>query len=319
MHLRASTICSLALIVSVPAVARSQQAGDLRSETRRQEAAVAPAGGDALVDVNKIDPESLSHNRGPPAEGAGAEDRRPADRRGVGPGAARRRASSSASRAWERRRRSRPSSGFSTTTARSTSASGPSTRDPKRHPRQRAEARFRPDEGRPDQDRHRHVPRPAQRVLLQHQPARRLEGRAVHRQRARPINNDWNAVWECKTSSGRQGLVCRDRASRSASCGSRRAAGDTDVGPERRPHRSSARTRNRTGCRIPARVGHDGFARMSQRGHAARVCATCARRAGSSSCPSSRRRSAATTNDSRSTTNYETVRLRRSGRPDAAR
>ena len=48
---------------------------------------------------------------------------------------------------------------------------------------QRDEARCRPEQGRSAQDHHRHVSRSPQRVLLQHQPARRLQGRQHHRER----------------------------------------------------------------------------------------------------------------------------------------
>ncbi len=127
-------------------------------------------------------PAHLPRDRGAPARGARAENRRPDGRRGVEAGAAGgafHPARAAFRRAGHRAHRiphplQRPDAVLRHLGVRGQSG---------RHHRERDEARFRPEQGRRDQDRPRHLPRSPERVLLQHQPARRGEGRQLGRER----------------------------------------------------------------------------------------------------------------------------------------
>ena len=119
------------------------------------------------------------------------------------------------------------------------------------HHRQRAEARLRPHQGRSHHHRHRHVPRPAQRVLLRDQPARRPQGRAVHRQRPHHATTTGTRCGSAGPASDDQRLVRRDRDPAQPAA-VQDEPGRDHVGPERLPRSSSGRTKRRTGSRSRA-------------------------------------------------------------------
>ena len=133
-----------------------------------------------------------------------------------------------------------------------------------------------------------------QRLLLLHQPARRLQGRPLT-DNGRIINYDWNAVWECKTSRDEHGWYA-EIAIPLSQLRFKTSLDETVVGPEHLPRSSSAKTRTPTGC--PSRAnGPVGFARMQRR--PARGLAICESRRQLEFVPFSRRRSPATTTQGR--------------------
>ena len=128
-----------------------------------------------------------------------------------------------------------------------------------RHHRERDEARFRPEQGRPDQDRPRHVSRSPQRVLLQHQPARRRQGRQLGRERPHDQLRLERGLGGARPAATPGAGTSRSRF-RSASSASRRSPGETVVGPERLPDRPAQARRGLLGA-VPARVGRHRVSR----------------------------------------------------------